>query len=331
MGFLRSIIAAFLLFTGLEAAALAQGEKVSSPVELARAAEQLKPGQWVWAPDISPEGPVVVYVDLTRQLADVYRNGIRIGVTTVSTGKPGHETPTGVFKILQKDRNHHSSTYNNAPMFFQERLTWDGVALHAGGLPGYPESHGCVHLPYKFAEALFGTTTMGGLVIVQGRAGDPIRYPAGGVLTPATATGISADYVPLATSEQWRWNPEAEPEGPVSIVISTSDEKIVVIRNGTEIGRAKARIEGGDTGTHVATLIKDASGKLHWSMVPLPGHQNDAAHGIDADALNRLRLPEGFLERLRSVIGVGTHVLVTPAPVDATTTAVPITVAAAIT
>jgi len=127
---------------------LAQGEKISSPVELARQAEQLKPGQWVWAPQISPQGPLLVFVDLSKQLATVYRNGVRIGVTTVSTGNPGYETPTGVFTILQKDATHHSSKYHHAPMPFQQRLTWYGVALHAGGLPGYPESHGCVHLPY---------------------------------------------------------------------------------------------------------------------------------------------------------------------------------------
>src|SRR5215212_2855520 len=111
----------------------AQGATVSSPVELARAADALKPGQWVWAPQIAPEGPVLVYVDLSSQIAAVYRDGVRIAATTVSTGKPGHETPTGVFTILQKDPNHHSSKYNNAPMLFQERLTLDGVALHAGG------------------------------------------------------------------------------------------------------------------------------------------------------------------------------------------------------
>ena len=160
----RSLLS--LLLLAFATPALAQGAKVTSPIELAEAAQGLEPGEWVWAPDISPEGPVVVYVDLSRQLADIYRNGVRIGVSTISSGKPGHETPTGVFKILQKDKWHHSSTYNNAPMFFQQRLTWGGVALHAGGLPGYPESHGCIHLPYAFAEELFGTTTMGGTIAV---------------------------------------------------------------------------------------------------------------------------------------------------------------------
>ena len=66
----------------------------------------------------------------------VYRNGVRIAVSTCSTGRPGHATPTGTFVILQKDVDHHSSLYDDAPMPYMERVTWGGVALHAGNLPG---------------------------------------------------------------------------------------------------------------------------------------------------------------------------------------------------
>jgi lipoprotein-anchoring transpeptidase ErfK/SrfK len=97
-------------------------------------------------------------VSVPEQRARVYRNGISIGVTTVSTGRPGHATPIGVFTILNKDKDHRSKKYNDAPMPYSERLTWDGVALHAGGLPGYPESHGCIHLPTRFAQLLFDVT-----------------------------------------------------------------------------------------------------------------------------------------------------------------------------
>ncbi|WP_447910404.1 L,D-transpeptidase family protein [Brevundimonas bullata] len=97
--------------------ALSQGRPASSVVDLARAADSLQLGEWVWAPAIAPSGPVLIYVNLSDQRATVYRNGVRIGVSTISSGKPGHETPTGVFTILQKDARHHSTTYNNAPMF----------------------------------------------------------------------------------------------------------------------------------------------------------------------------------------------------------------------
>src|SRR5687768_6183890 len=135
-------------------AAFAQGAAQSAPAEMIGQPDKLKPGQWVWAPQLAPAGPLLVYVDLSRQLASVYRNGVRIAVSTISSGKAGHETPTGVFTILQKDADHRSSTYDNAPMPYMQRLTWKGVALHAGNLPGYPASHGCVRLPMEFAKKL---------------------------------------------------------------------------------------------------------------------------------------------------------------------------------
>lgn len=312
--------------------ARAQGAKISSPADLAASAEKLKPGEWVWAPQISPEGPVVVYVDLTRQLADVYRNGVRIGVTTVSSGKPGHETPTGVFKILQKDRDHHSSTYNNAPMPFQQRLTWDGVALHAGGLPGYPESHGCVHLPYNFARELFAITSMGGIVVVQGRAGGPIRINAAGVLAPNSADGTRAPTSHLARHEDWTWSSDAPNDGPVSLVISTSDNRLVVLRNGKEIARARTEFEHGrmTSGTHLATLTKEQStGRLVWDLVGIPGHESSDGHPIDASLLHHLKLPRAFLARLRPYLVPGLHVLVTPGQVTETSTGRGLTVLAA--
>ena len=163
----RLLLAAclFLAF-GPSGVLFAQGAPTSAQLQLARQAEALKPGEWVWAPRIAREGPVLVYVDLGRQRATVYRNGVRIGVSTISSGKEGHETPTGVFTILEKNKEHISRKYNDAPMPYQERLTWGGVALHAGGLPGYPESHGCVHLPAAFAKKLYSITDIGTPVII---------------------------------------------------------------------------------------------------------------------------------------------------------------------
>ena len=165
---MRVLLTAGLLFV-LPAAPLdAQGATKSAALELAKQADKLRPGEWVWRPEIARTGPVLVYVDLGRQRATVYRNGIRIGVSTISSGKDGHETPTGVFTILEKNVVHHSKTYDDAPMPFQQRLTGMGVAMHAGNLPGYPASHGCVRLPLKFAERLYGLTQMGTKVVIEG-------------------------------------------------------------------------------------------------------------------------------------------------------------------
>lgn len=136
--------------------------------------EHLKPGEYFWAPEISPAGPVTIIVSLATQRAYAYRNGVPIGVSTVSSGTKGHATPTGVFTILQKDIDHVSNLYSDAPMPFMQRLTWGGVALHAGNLPGYPASHGCIRLPPAFAKRLYAITKLGMTVVITNDAAVPI-------------------------------------------------------------------------------------------------------------------------------------------------------------
>ena len=133
----------------------------------------LRPGEFVWQPELSLSGPVEMVVSIPLQRAYVYRGGILIGVTTVSTGKPGHRTPTGRFDILQKRARHFSNLYDNAPMPFMQRLTWGGIALHAGQIPGRPASHGCVRLPLEFARNLFAVTSVGASVHIIEQAPAP--------------------------------------------------------------------------------------------------------------------------------------------------------------
>ena len=107
-------------------------------------------------------------IDLTRQRALLYRDGVPIAASTISTGSKGRETPTGVFTILQKEVVHRSGTYDNAPMPYMQMYDEKGLAFHAGKLPGYPASHGCVRLPLKFAQQLYGMTKIGTKVIIEG-------------------------------------------------------------------------------------------------------------------------------------------------------------------
>ena len=109
-------------------------------------------------------------IDLTSQRAAVYRNGMLIGITTIASGKPGYETPNGVFTVLEKQRMHHSNKYDDAPMPFMQRLSWSGLALHGGHPRGYPASHGCIRLPMGFAAALFKEETRGMQVVITGHA-----------------------------------------------------------------------------------------------------------------------------------------------------------------
>ena len=150
---------------------------------------RLKPGEYLWVPEVSPRGPIVMIVSLPEQLAYVYRNGVLIGASTVSTGKKGHETPTGVFTILQKNEDHYSNVYDDAPMPYMQRLTWSGVALHAGRLPGYPASHGCVRMPYEFAQKLYGETKTGLTVVVSDEEQFPGTVAHPGLVAPVDVTG----------------------------------------------------------------------------------------------------------------------------------------------
>jgi len=296
----------------------AQGAVASSPPELARMADRLKPGEWVWAPQVAPAGPLLVYVDLSRQRATVYRNGVRIAVSTISSGRGGYETPTGVFTILQKDADHRSNKYNSAPMPYQQRLTWDGVALHAGGLPGYPESHGCVHLPMGFARALFSITKLGATVVVQGNAADHIRTTDSSLLLPLDAKGQPVAPRDL-NSEEYYWAPQLAPDGPLTIIVSKHDQRVVVLRNGTEIGRSAALINDDDPGSHVINLAVGKDGQPKWVYVGLPGHAADEGRLLDEATINRVRLPRSFYQAVKAELRPGATILVTQSAVGADT------------
>lgn len=305
-----AIMAVSLAIMTLPTVARTQGAKTSSPAEFARAVDRLKPGQWVWASNIAPTGPLLVYVDLSRQIATVYRNGVRIAVATVSSGKAGHETPTGVFTILQKDANHKSSIYNSAPMPYQQRLTWDGVALHAGGLPGYPESHGCVHLPYDFSRELFGITSLGATVVIAGSAVDHVRTSDASLLAPIDGKGNAVPQTSLGTKD-FTWMPEKSSAGPLTIIVSKTDQRVVVLRNGTEIGRSVAQVNDDDPGSHVITLTRSPTGMPRWVYVGLPGHDEDEGRSLDEATINRLRLPRAFYERVKAALAPGDTILIT--------------------
>ena len=318
-------IAVTLALAALPAApALAQGAKESAELAFAKQAEKLKPGEWVWKEEIAPDGPVLVYVDLGRQLATVYRNGVRIAVSTISSGKPGYSTPTGVFTILEKNVEHYSRTYDNAPMPYQQRLTWKGVAMHAGNLPGYPASHGCIRLPMEFAKKMFTVTDMGGTVVIAGGHEDPVKRPAAGVLAPAIAGITTPPSAVLTPAGTFTWTPQASPSGPVSIIISTGDQQVVVLRNGVEIGRAHADVEQETTQSQVMTY---AGGKdKQWIQVGVTDLTGEPAEIISTQRVEQMRLPPAFVTAMRSVITPGTTVLVTQASVSAASTGLQTTV-----
>lgn len=113
-----------------------------------------------------PQGPLVIVVSIDRQKVTVYDTNGVFAESPVSTGMKGHSTPMGVFSVIQKHKFHHSNIYSGAPMPYMQRITWSGVAMHAGVLPGYPASHGCIRMPMAFAVKMWNWTRMGARVIV---------------------------------------------------------------------------------------------------------------------------------------------------------------------
>jgi lipoprotein-anchoring transpeptidase ErfK/SrfK len=123
-----------------------------------------------------PQGPLIIAISIDQQKLRVYdANGI-YAETPISTGMRGHPTPMGVFSIIQKHKLHHSNIYSNAPMPFMQRITWSGVAMHAGVLPGYPASHGCIRMPMAFAAKMWNWTKMGARVIVTPGEMTPAKF-----------------------------------------------------------------------------------------------------------------------------------------------------------
>jgi hypothetical protein len=305
------------------------GARHSRPANVASA--DLKFGEFVWLGDAVDDGPMVIVVSIDEQRAYVYRNGILIGFTTVSTGRPGHETPTGVFTILQKDKDHRSTIYDSAPMPYMERLTWGGVALHAGGLPGYPESHGCIHLPSEFARLLFETTSTGMTVVIASSKGQLSEVAHPGYLAPVTVVG-GQPLMPqsLDPEQSMRWNPQAAAEGPVSIVLSRASALVLVYRAGVEIGRASLTVSGGEPiGTHALVLAEGAAVTAHrfvpdahkerWLHVGIPGSESETGTEPDPKIEARIEIPDAFVRRMNSILAPGATVLVTDAAITAST------------
>jgi hypothetical protein len=145
-------------------------------------------------PEKIPQGQLTIVVSIGNQRVSVYDDGVLAARSVVSTGVRGRPTPTGVFSVIEKDRYHHSNLYSSAPMPFMQRITWDGVALHAGVVPGHPASHGCIRLTYPFAKRLWGITKLGARVIVVRNEVEPVEivHPRLFVPKPSTAETMSA-------------------------------------------------------------------------------------------------------------------------------------------
>jgi hypothetical protein len=283
----------------------------------------LKPGEFAWKPERSPEGPVVVLVSIPKQWLVVYRNGVEVGASRCSTGRPGHRTPAGVFVILEKDKTHHSSTYDNAPMPYMERLTWNGVALHAGNLPGYPASHGCVRLPLEFAKLLFGVTTLGTPVVVADGdvAAADLQHP--GLLISSHLDHLAREAVKtVAAKPAHPVHATKETHEASSFVISAADRKLMAFVNGNETFTAPAGIVEPEKpfGTHAFALTGAGSDPAHlqWLAFGLTAGTDQALASalLAAETVKRIDLAPDIAMRMTSLLHPGSTLVITDVHAD---------------
>jgi len=313
-GLLVSGVALGLWSTEQVIGAMTQGQMVDKPID------QLQPGDFIWHPEKSPSGPVAVIVSIPDQLVHVYRNGVRIAVSTCSTGKPGHSTPTGVFTILQKDKNHKSSTYSNAPMPNMNRLTWSGIALHAGQLPGYPASHGCVRLPVKFSQLLFTVTHLGTPVILANGHSQPTQVVHPGMVLSDYAEHefeeLTGKHFKSVTAQ--RIPQHEEGHAATSILVSSATQEIMVLENGKIVSSGKAYIKdpGQPLGNHVYILEKphDERKGLAWHAI---GHHPTLASGFqhpDEDTIKRLTAEKTVIAEIQKRMHPGLVLVMSDMP-----------------
>jgi hypothetical protein len=290
-----------------------------SALLLTATAASLRPGEFLWEPELSPSGPVVIVISLPDQALSAYRNGIRIAYSTISSGAKGRSTPPGVFTILEKEVTHFSNKYHHAPMPFMQRLTWQGVALHGGDLPGYPASHGCIRLPREFAKKLYSLTVRGTTVIVL----DEKSTRPGFTAQPGLLLAVGEDDSIPAIPTEFAWNPQRSNEGPITILVSGADKTVYVYRNRIPIGRATLKIDdpAQPLGSHAYTMLEGVAETASAFVPGRPGHRWMV---VETESKNRettleelgrrVHVSAEFAERIYDVVTPGTTIVVTDAP-----------------
>lgn len=247
-----------------------------------------------FAKPAGPVGPLQIVVSIAKQRAAVFSKGVRIAEAPISTGVPGHPTPLGIFSVISKSRHHQSNIYSGAPMPYMHRITWSGIALHQGPLPGFPASHGCIRLPEAFASKLWGISKLGMRVVVTRDEPAPVAIDNARLFVPkkpedrpvnvaaalspvivvaaATSTGepaIPTDIVKLPEAAK-----PAEPprKGPVEVFVSRKEGKLYVRQGFAPLFEAGVTIAEPDKpwGTHVFTVTDIKDNKAEWTALTVP-------------------------------------------------------------
>ena len=264
-------------------------------------------------PQETPKGPLQIIISITDQRVSLYDNGSLIARSSVSTGVRRHPTPLGVFSVIEKERWHRSNLYSGAPMPYMQRVTQSGIALHAGVLPGYPASHGCIRLTNDFAIRLWHLTKRGARVIIARQDVVPVEItnPHLFVSKPKSAFG-SSESLPIAvasnsnktaaTTQAPLMSTESRAVGsapsgavpqkvvPISVFVSRKLSRLFVRQGFTPLFDVPVKIENSEEplGTHVFTLMEpqEEGSAVRWSVVSMPEQRTSA------DSIKERRVPK---------------------------------------
>jgi lipoprotein-anchoring transpeptidase ErfK/SrfK len=281
-----------------------KGQHRHAKSELAKKAEPQDTAKNELAKKYSPKGPLQIIISIADQRISLYDNGALIARSSVSTGVQGHPTPLGIFTVISKERWHRSNIYSGAPMPYMQRITWSGIALHAGVVPGHPASHGCIRLPNDFAIRLWRLTKRGTRVITAREDVQPVEIANPHLFVPKPkAASVSPEFSAVtvagnnnktapATHGALLSNagtPEvtdlqipgsipagAAPQkvGPISVFVSRKLSRLFVRQGFTPLFDVPLKIQNPEQplGTHVFTAMDYQSdgASIRWTVVSLP-------------------------------------------------------------
>jgi len=255
-------------------------------------------------------------VSLKEQRITIYDADGRILRSPVSTGQTGYETPAGIYSVIQKEAEHYSNLYDGAAMPFMQRITWSGIALHAGQLPGYPASHGCIRMPYTFAQHLFDQTKRGMRVIVVPRDVAPLQMAHTSLFKPKTIEVAPADSPLLGAAMQLGSNVPSRPSAPkhmqaLQAVADAKTAEVTAAARKAEEARQAAVAAGAEAARHVRAMRIAEREKLR-AETRLKGAErvlvetensstpNEMAQEVKASAVNRLTEAQIRLDTIKS-------------------------------
>jgi len=292
-------------------------------------------------PEDAPKGPLQIIISIADQRVSLFDNGALIARSSVSTGTQGHPTPFGVFSVISKQRWHRSNIYSAAPMPYMQRITWSGIALHAGVVPGHPASHGCIRLKNDFAIRLWHLTKRGTRVIIARDDVQPVDITNPHLFKPKAVSGspefqaaavagksISGSLVPNAeTPEATSLQvPGSAPAGgaakkvvPISIFVSRKLSKLFVRQGFSPLFDVAVKIENPEEplGTHVFTAMEYQSegAAIRWTVVSIPEEFPRMSEGATKEreaparqtdkanaALNHIEIPQDTVERISELL-----------------------------